>query len=103
MYLAIAGALARDETVSIAGFGKFTTKRRAARKGRNPRTGEAVVIAASRVPAFKAGKALRESVSEYGCVRFELGARHVFPLRAAVAPGNGIIPPGTRPASAVAR
>ena len=64
MFLAIADALARDETVSIAGFGKFTTKRRAARKGRNPRTGEAVAIAASRVPAFKAGKALRESVNE---------------------------------------
>jgi len=64
MFLAIADALARDETVSIAGFGKFTTKRRAARKGRNPRTGEAVAIAASRVPSFKAGKALRESVNE---------------------------------------
>ena len=65
MLLAIAdAAIARDETVSIAGFGNFTTKRRAAGKGRNPRTGEAVAIAASRVPAFKVGKALRESVNE---------------------------------------
>ena len=103
MLLAISDALARDETVSIAGFGKFTTKRRAARKGRNPRTGEAVAIAASWVPAFKAGKALRESVNEYGCVGFKLGARHRLPLRAAVAPGHEIVPPGTRPASAVAR
>ena len=64
VFLAIADALARDATVIIAGFGKFTTKRRAARKGRNPRIGEFVVIAASGVPAFKAGKALRESVNE---------------------------------------
>ena len=57
------GALARGETVTFAGFGKFTTRDRAARTGRNSQTGEAVAIAASRVPAFKAGKALRDAVN----------------------------------------
>ena len=64
LFLAIADALVRDGTVIIDGFWKFTTKRCAARKGRNPRMGEFVAIAASGVPAFKAGKALRESVNE---------------------------------------
>ena len=64
VFLAIAHALARDATVIIAGFGMVTTKHRAARKGRNPRIGEFVAIAAGGVPAFKAGKALRESVNE---------------------------------------
>ena len=55
----IADALAAGETVTIAGFGKFNTKDRAARHGRNPRTGEAVAVPAARVPSFKAGKSLR--------------------------------------------
>ena len=59
----IAEALAAGETVSIAGFGTFSTRRRAARQGRNPRTGESIAIPASNVPAFKAGKALRDAVS----------------------------------------
>ena len=45
-----------------AGFGTFETKERAARQGRNPGTGEPIAIAASRAPAFKAGKALRDAV-----------------------------------------
>ena len=57
---AIADALQRGETVNITDFGKFTTRHRAARQGRNPRTGEAVSIPARTVPAFKAGKALRD-------------------------------------------
>ena len=62
LFSAIADALARGEAVTVAGFGRFTTRDRAARTGRNPQTGDAVVIAASRVPAFKAGKALRDAV-----------------------------------------
>ena len=63
LFSAIADALARGETVTVAGFGKFTTRDRPARTGRNPQTGEAVAIAASRAPAFKAGKALRAAVN----------------------------------------
>ena len=63
LFSAIADALARGETVTVAGFGKFTTRDRPARTGRNPQTGEAVAIAASRAPAFKAGKALRDAVN----------------------------------------
>ena len=59
----ITDALARGETVAIAGFGTFSTRTRSARRGRNPRTGEPVAIAESRVPSFKAGKALRDAVS----------------------------------------
>ena len=59
----IAEALASDETVAIAGFGTFSTRDRPARRGRNPRTGESIAIAASRTPAFKAGKTLRDRVN----------------------------------------
>ena len=61
---AIAEALAREEPVRLAGFGTFTTKSRAARTGRNPRTGEAVAIPASKAPSFKAGQALRDAVNK---------------------------------------
>ena len=60
---AISDALARGESVSIAGFGTFSVKHRAARQGRNPRTGEPVAIAASKLPSFKAGKGLRDAVN----------------------------------------
>ena len=63
MFSAIADALARGEDVTVAGFGKFTTTDGAARTGRNPRTGEALAIAASRAPSFKAAKSLREAVN----------------------------------------
>ena len=62
VFSGIADALARRETVTVAGFGKFTPRDRPARAGRNPHTGEAVAIAASRVPSFKAGKPLRDAV-----------------------------------------
>ena len=55
-------ALAKGEAVQLMGFGTFSVKERAAREGRNPRTGETVKIAASKVPAFKAGKALKDKV-----------------------------------------
>ena len=63
VFAAIGDSLARGDTVSIAGFGTFATKSRPARQGRNPRTGEAIAIAASTAPAFKPGKALRDAVN----------------------------------------
>jgi DNA-binding protein HU-beta len=60
---AVAGALAKGDKVSIAGFGVFEVRQRAARMGRNPRTGEPVHIMASKAPAFKAAKALKETVN----------------------------------------
>ena len=63
VFSAIGDALARDEPVAIAGFGKFAVRSRAARTGRNPQTGEPVDIAASRAPSFKAAKALRDAVN----------------------------------------
>lgn len=59
---AISDALARGEKVQLVGFGNFEIRERAARKGRNPQTGEVIDIAASKVPAFRAGKALREGI-----------------------------------------
>lgn len=64
VFSTIGEALAGGENVVIPGFGTFTTKMRAARTGRNPSTGEAIAIAASKAPAFKAGKALRDAVRE---------------------------------------
>jgi integration host factor subunit beta len=59
----ITSALARGERVELRGFGAFTVKRRNARTGRNPRTGEAVPVDEKAVPFFKAGKELRERVN----------------------------------------
>ena len=64
VFSTIAYALVRDETVVIAGFGKFDVRTRAARTGRNPQTGATVAIAASRVASFKPAKALRDAVNE---------------------------------------
>ena len=63
VFSAIADGLARDEPVSIAGFGKFDVRSRAARNGRNPRTGDPVAIAASKAPSFKAARALHDAVN----------------------------------------
>lgn len=63
VFTAISDALAQEEAVTIAGFGTFSTKRRPARQGRNPRTGESITIAASKIPSFKAGKTLRDAVN----------------------------------------
>ncbi|WP_374254324.1 HU family DNA-binding protein [Acinetobacter brisouii] len=54
--------LANGGEVALTGFGNFKVTERAARTGRNPKTGEALEIAASKVPSFKAGKALKEAV-----------------------------------------
>ena len=58
----VADALKKGEQVSIAGLGIFEAKMRAARTGRNPRTGEAIEIKAMRVPKFRAAKALKDAV-----------------------------------------
>ncbi len=60
---AISDALSSGDSVALVGFGTFSVRERGARTGRNPRTGESIQIAASRVPAFKAGKALKDAVS----------------------------------------
>jgi integration host factor subunit beta len=59
----ITSALSRGARVELRGFGAFTVKRRDARTGRNPRTGEAVPVDEKSVPFFKAGKELRERVN----------------------------------------
>lgn len=56
-------ALTKGEKVSLVGFGTFEVKERAAREGRNPQTGETMQIAASKAPAFKAGKTLKDAVN----------------------------------------
>ena len=59
---AISKALADGDKIQLVGFGTFEVRERAARTGKNPRTGEMIKIAASKVPAFKAGKALKDVV-----------------------------------------
>ncbi len=60
---AVKETLANGEKVQLAGFGTFEVRTRNARTGRNPRTKEVITIAASKVPAFKAGKALKDVVA----------------------------------------
>ena len=60
---AITAALKSGDTVALLGFGTFVVKGRAARAGRNPRTGETIEIAAAKAPTFKAGKALKDAVN----------------------------------------
>jgi len=61
---AITGALIAGDKVQLVGFGAFEVKSRAARTGRNPKTKEAIEIPASKIPQFKAGKALKDAVSK---------------------------------------
>lgn len=56
-------ALKKGDTVTLVGFGTFSIRKRAARQGRNPQTGAAIKIKASKSPAFKAGKALKDAVN----------------------------------------
>ena len=58
----ISGALSNGDSVALVGFGTFSVRHRAARMGRNPQTGATMQIAASKVPGFKAGKALKDKV-----------------------------------------
>lgn len=60
---AITGALIEGEKVQLVGFGSFEVKTRAARVGRNPKTGEEIPISEARLPVFKAGKALKDAVA----------------------------------------
>ncbi len=62
VFEAIEGALAKGDKVQLIGFGTFEVRERAAKEGRNPKTGETIKIAASKVPAFKAGAALKNAV-----------------------------------------
>jgi len=59
----IADTLQSGDTVTLPGFGSFVVRTRAERSGRNPRTGEPITIPASKAPAFKAGKALKDAVN----------------------------------------
>jgi DNA-binding protein HU-beta len=59
----ITKALKKGDTVTLVGFGTFSVRKRSARTGRNPRTGEEIKIKASKVPGFKAGKALKDAIN----------------------------------------
>lgn len=59
----ITGALSKGDQVTLVGFGTFSVRERAARTGRNPQTGEAIQIKASKSPGFKAGKAFKDAVN----------------------------------------
>ncbi|ERI98774.1 MULTISPECIES: HU family DNA-binding protein [Eubacteriales] len=61
---AISAALVAGDKVQLVGFGTFEVRERAERKGRNPRTKEEITIPASKLPAFKAGKALKDAVAK---------------------------------------
>ncbi|MFO7762799.1 MAG: HU family DNA-binding protein [Wenzhouxiangellaceae bacterium] len=58
----VSKALKKGDTVSLIGFGTFSVKKRAARTGRNPATGETIKIKASKTPSFKAGKAFKDAI-----------------------------------------
>ena len=64
MFESVEDALAKGDKVQVVGFGTFEVRERAARTGRNPRTGEEIKIPASKVPAFKAGKVLKDAVNK---------------------------------------
>jgi DNA-binding protein HU-beta len=60
---AVTTTLKKDGTLTLVGFGTFSVSKRAARAGRNPRTGETIKISASKVPKFKPGKGLKDAVN----------------------------------------
>ncbi|GAB1793249.1 HU family DNA-binding protein [Priestia sp. JNUCC 25] len=62
LFETISNALAKEEKIQLVGFGTFEVRKRAERTGRNPQTGEQITIPASKVPAFKVGKELKEAV-----------------------------------------
>ncbi|NOR81436.1 MAG: DNA-binding protein HU [Methyloprofundus sp.] len=59
----VTNALKENDSVALVGFGTFSVKDRAERKGRNPQTGAEITIKAARIPSFKAGKGLKDSVN----------------------------------------
>ncbi|KJS85674.1 MAG: DNA-binding protein [Peptococcaceae bacterium BICA1-8] len=64
LFASVEEALARGEKVQLVGFGTFEVRDRKARTGRNPQTGEEIQIPAAKVPAFKAGKSLKDAVEK---------------------------------------
>ncbi len=62
MTAAVSNALKNDDNVTLVGFGTFSVRERAARKGRNPQTGEEIEIKAAKLPVFKAGKTLKDTI-----------------------------------------
>jgi len=62
MTAAVSNALKKDDSVTLVGFGTFSVRERAARKGRNPQTGEEIDIKAAKLPVFKAGKTLKDAI-----------------------------------------
>jgi DNA-binding protein HU-beta len=60
---AITRALKKGDSVTLVGFGTFSVRKRAARNGRNPKTGEVIKIKASKAPGFKSGKALKDALN----------------------------------------
>ncbi len=60
---AITSGLEKGENIALVGFGTFSVKSRAERKGRNPQTGEEITIKAAKIPSFKAGKGLKDAVN----------------------------------------
>ena len=60
---AVTGALSNGDSVALVGFGTFSVKDRAERKGRNPQTGAEITIKAAKIPSFKAGKSLKDAVN----------------------------------------
>lgn len=62
VFATIADTLAKGEKIQLVGFGTFEVRERAEKQGRNPRTGETMTVPASKVPAFKAGAALKNAV-----------------------------------------
>lgn len=60
----VTDTLANGDSIQIAGFGTFEVRERSERQGRNPQTGETITVPASKVPAFKAGKALKDAVAK---------------------------------------
>lgn len=62
VFASIQDTLTKGDKVQLIGFGNFEVRTRAARKGRNPQTGEEIEIAASKIPAFKPGKALKDAI-----------------------------------------
>ena len=64
VFAAITDSVASGDSVQLVGFGTFEARRREARTGRNPHTGEAINISAATVPAFKAGKAVKDAVNK---------------------------------------
>lgn len=63
MIESVTDSLKKGDSVALVGFGTFSVKERAARTGRNPQTGKPIDISAAKVPSFKAGKALKDSVN----------------------------------------